>query len=171
MELTFACNPVLTSAINQSPAKVIPKTAIERELITSSLLGNIVFTELSASQIDSMVLAFDRIKVKSGVDLIVQGTPGDFFYVVETGSFDFIVNGTKVGACGPCGSFGELALLYDTKRAATVHCSSPATVFALNRDTFKSTLSNDVQTSSNEITEVGPCARVDGSSRNVSKCA
>jgi cAMP-dependent protein kinase regulator len=88
-------------------AKVIPKSAIERELIVSSLRGNMVFSELNPSQLDSMVLAFDRLKVKSGVDLIVQGSEGDFFYVVETGSFDFIVHGNKVGSCGACGSFGE----------------------------------------------------------------
>jgi len=85
--------------------------------------------------------------------LIVQGDAGDFFYVVETGTFEFIVHGSKVGQCGACGSFGELALLYDTRRAATVRCTSAATVFALNRDTFKYTLSNDVQTYSEEITE------------------
>lgn len=148
-----AIKTVHASGVKASKAKHIPKTAIERELIVSSLKGNMVFSELNPSQMESMVLAFDRIKVKSGIDLIVQGTPGDFFYVVETGSFDFIVNGRKVGQCGACGSFGELALLYDTKRAATVRCTGTATVFALNRDTFKGTLSNDVQTSSNEITE------------------
>ncbi len=38
----------------------------------------------------------ERLKVKAGNDLIVQGAAGDFFYVVETGNFDFIVNGSKV---------------------------------------------------------------------------
>jgi len=133
--------------------KVISKSAVERELIETSLKGNFVFAELNSNQLDSMVLAMERIKVKSGTDLIVQGDAGDFFYVVETGTFDFIVYDNKVGQCGACGSFGELALLYDTRRAATVRCTSAATVFALNRETFKYTLSNDVKTYSEEITE------------------
>ena len=116
-----------------------------------------MFAELNSDQINSMVLAFERQKVKKGVDLIEQGAPGDFFYVVETGSFDFVVHGAKVGQCGACASFGELALLYDTKRAATVACTSAATVFALHRETFKFTLSNNVQTYSESITEVCPC--------------
>lgn len=127
---------------------------MERELIESSLKGNYVFSELNPHQIENMVLAFERQRVKTGADLIVQGEEGDYFYVVETGTFDFVVHGAKVGQCGPCASFGELALLYDTKRAATVTCTSAATVFALNRETFKFTLSNQVQTYSDEVTEV-----------------
>ena len=88
----------------------------------------------------------------------MQGAGGDFFYVAEYGAFDFVVNGSTVGSCSGGGaSFGELALLYDTKRAATVACTSDAAVFALTRDVFKFTLSHDVQAYSEEIKEVGGC--------------
>lgn len=74
----------------------------------------------------TQVLAFERQAVAPGVALIAQGSRGDYFYVVETGCFDFLVHGGKVGDCGPGGSFGELALLYDTKVSVCSHASTRA---------------------------------------------
>lgn len=59
-------------------------------------------------------------KVKSGDVVIQQGDEGDNFYVVDEGLFEVFVNGKKVVEIGPGGSFGELALMYNTPRAATV---------------------------------------------------
>jgi cAMP-dependent protein kinase regulator len=74
---------------------------------------------------------------------------GDYFYVVEKGSFDIYVHpsgkleagadglGNKVGTVGPGGSFGELALMYNAPRAATVMSSESSTLWALDRVTFR----------------------------------
>ena len=53
-------------------------------------------------------------------DIIRQNDEGDYFYVVESGSFDIFVNDEKVTEVGPGGHFGELALMYFAPRAATV---------------------------------------------------
>jgi len=58
---------------------------------------------------------FER-KVDIGEVVIQQGDEGDNFYVVDEGVFDIFVNGVKVVEVGPGGSFGELALMYNTKR-------------------------------------------------------
>jgi cAMP-dependent protein kinase regulator len=69
--------------------------------------------------------------------------------VVEKGSFDIYVNksgqletgvdgmGNNVGTVGPGGSFGELALMYNAPRAATVVSTEPSTLWALDRITFR----------------------------------
>ena len=82
---------------------------------------------------------------KEGVMVIHQGDVGDFFYVVEEGGFDFYIRkgqgvqgmGDKVGAVGAGGSFGELALMYNAPRAASVVSNSPGILWALDRITFR----------------------------------
>ena len=84
------------------------------------------------------------------IKVITQGDAGDFFYVVEKGTFDIYVNpsgtvepgpngmGNKVNSIGPGGSFGELALMYNAPRAATVvSTEASSTLWALDRITFR----------------------------------
>lgn len=84
------------------------------------------------------------------VQVITQGDQGDFFYVVEKGSFDVHVNssgafqpgpdgmGTKVATISTGGSFGELALMYNAPRAATVvSAEAGCLLWALDRVTFR----------------------------------
>lgn len=65
------------------------------------------------------------------------GTAGDYFYVVEEGSFSVLINGSVVGQLGSGQSFGELALLYDTNRQATIRAESHSVAFMLDRETFR----------------------------------
>lgn len=68
------------------------------------------------------------------------GDIGDNFYVIEAGAFDIIVGGTKVADFGdgtPNMSFGELALLYNSPRAATVVARTPSRLWAIDRKTFR----------------------------------
>jgi cAMP-dependent protein kinase regulator len=82
--------------------------------------------------------------------VISQGDAGDYFYVVEKGSFDVYVNpagslqpgvdgmGDQVGNIQAGGSFGELALMYNAPRAATVvSAEQGCTLWALDRVTFR----------------------------------
>ena len=82
--------------------------------------------------------------------MISQGDAGDYFYIVEKGSFDVYVNpsgalepgpdgmGNQVGHIEAGGSFGELALMYNAPRAATViSAESGCTLWALDRITFR----------------------------------
>ena len=82
--------------------------------------------------------------------VITQGDAGDFFYVVEKGTFDIYVNpkgslqsgpdgmGQNVGTIEAGGSFGELALMYNAPRAATIISAEPqCTLWALDRVTFR----------------------------------
>lgn len=82
--------------------------------------------------------------------VISQGDAGDYFYVVEKGSFDVYVNssgaiqpgadgmGSKVSHIEAGGSFGELALMYNAPRAATVvSAEGGCTLWALDRVTFR----------------------------------
>ena len=60
----------------------------------------------------------------SGDVIIQQGDEGDNFYIIDQGSVDIYVHGTKVVTLTEGASFGELALIYGTPRAATVEAVS-----------------------------------------------
>jgi CRP-like cAMP-binding protein len=116
---------------------VIPKTVDQIKRINASLKNNFLFRQMDEDQYQDIVNAMFEKQVEDGVDIIVQGTPGDYFYVVESGSFDVYVSGDKKVSYGSGGSFGELALLYNAPRAATVKATSPSIVWALDRFSFR----------------------------------
>lgn len=116
--------------------------------IQVSIGNNLLFRNLEQDQYRDVLLAMKEVKVDSGVTVIEQGAQGDYFYVVEQGTLDVYVGGAreegglgdKKVSYGPGSSFGELALLYAQPRAATVLSTSPCTLWALDRVTFRSIL-------------------------------
>ncbi|KAM4812655.1 cAMP-dependent protein kinase type II-beta regulatory subunit-like [Urocitellus parryii] len=80
---------------------------------------------------------FEKL-VKEGEHVIDQGDDGDNFYVIDRGTFDIYVKCDGVGRCvGNRGNFGELALMYNTPRAATITATSPGPLWGLDRVTFR----------------------------------
>jgi CRP-like cAMP-binding protein len=108
-------------------------------VIRAALQGSagFLFSSLSASETDALVMSMAERVLATGETIIKQGDVGDHFYIVESGTFDIYVNENRVASRGPGDSFGELALLYNCPRAATVRATSPARVWALDRITFR----------------------------------
>ena len=145
---------------SNSPKTIIPKSPSQRTRIENSISNNLLFRNLDEDQHTDVINAMKEISVGTGVEVIVQGAVGDFFYVVEKGTFEVWVRpapthtyvgpgqptqtiagiAKKVAGYGPGGSFGELALMYNAPRAATVVATSSATMWALDRVTFRSIL-------------------------------
>lgn len=121
---------------------VIPKSAEQTSRIQASIKNNFLFRSCDEEQYSDVVAAMAEKRVATGEEVIKQGGVGDFFYVVEIGTLDVFVsrNGApmvKVTDYGPGGSFGELALMYNAPRAATVIASSDCVLWALDRVTFR----------------------------------
>ena len=89
--------------------------------------------ERIATQIETLDVAADDV-------VIYQGEYGDSFYVVEAGTLEAFVNGRQVGSLGPNDFFGELALLADTPRTATVRAATECRLWVLPRRAFLSVL-------------------------------
>lgn len=68
---------------------------------------------------------------------IFVGQDGDYFYVIESGIFTVLVDGKPVSQFAEGSSFGELALLYNSPRQATVRADTDAVVYSLDRDTYR----------------------------------
>ncbi|KAJ3116648.1 hypothetical protein HDU96_009101 [Phlyctochytrium bullatum] len=121
---------------------VIPKTDEQRSRIDASIRSNFLFRACDEEQYADVVAAMSEKRVTPGEEVIRQGGVGDFFYVVEEGTLDVLVsrNGQppiKVTDYGAGGSFGELALMYNAPRAATVIATSDCVLWALDRVTFR----------------------------------
>lgn len=75
--------------------------------------------------------------------IIKQGDSGDYFYVIEKGFFDIFVDGDKCNTLGKGTSFGELALLYNSLRMASVISkNSSGLLWAIDRLTFRKIVIN-----------------------------
>eukprot|EP01048_Picozoa_sp_COSAG05_P016942 COSAG05_NODE_2247_length_3345_cov_3.970425_1_plen_802_part_00 len=72
-----------------------------------------------------------------GEEVITQGNDGDFFYGLETGECEVLVDGKKVATLGSGVCFGEISLIYGTPCAATIKVSKDATVWKIGRSTFE----------------------------------
>jgi cAMP-dependent protein kinase regulator len=94
----------------------------------------------------AFLLKYERLTIADALiphefqrgDIIVrQGEQGDKFYILESGTCDFVINSKNMGEVEAGGYFGELALLHNTPRAASVIVtSSKAKVLELDRSTF-----------------------------------
>jgi CRP-like cAMP-binding protein len=72
----------------------------------------------------------------AGEVLIRQGEHGDRFYAIADGRLEVTIDGTTVAIKERGDGVGEIGLLYNVPRTATVTAASPATVFALGREAF-----------------------------------
>ncbi|KAK4168850.1 cyclic adenosine monophosphate-dependent protein kinase [Cladorrhinum sp. PSN259] len=130
---------------------VHPKTPGQLERLKQAISSNFLFSHLDDDQSSQVLGALVEKPIPTkGIKVITQGDAGDYFYVVEKGKFEVYVNpkgslqpgldgaGNLVGVIEAGGSFGELALMYNAPRAATVISAEPnCTLWALDRMTFR----------------------------------
>ena len=123
--------------------QVVPKSEAIRALLRGVVSTNILFSSYSSEEQAAIVDAFEPISATSGSYVIRQGTSGSVFYVVETGALDVYVKNSagedaKIGSPLGTGShFGELALMYNTPRAASVLASSSCALWQIDRNTYR----------------------------------
>ncbi|XP_066100466.1 cAMP-dependent protein kinase type II-alpha regulatory subunit isoform X2 [Saccopteryx bilineata] len=123
------------------PRVIHPKTDEQRCRLQDACKDILLFKNLDQEQLSQVLDAmFERI-VKVDEHVIDQGDDGDNFYVIERGTYDILVTKDKqtrsVGQYDNRGSFGELALMYNTPRAATIVATSEGSLWGLDRVTFR----------------------------------
>ena len=138
----------------------------QRSMLMTAVSQSLLFTSLTDEQRRTVVDRMWLQPVPAQSTIIKQGDPGDHFYVVERGCFDIFVKPKpplsspthghhntnpppspsplsptvqpqKVAERHPSESFGELALLYNAPRAATVIAREDSSVWVLSRLTFR----------------------------------
>ncbi|KAJ0410103.1 hypothetical protein ATCC90586_001588 [Pythium insidiosum] len=118
-------------------AVAVPKPREATELIKQSLATNFLFYTIDDSEIDEIVALMTEKLAQTGDVVIKEGDSGDFFYVVESGAYAISVNGAPLSTAQRGATFGELALVYNCPRTATITCREPGRLWALDRVTFR----------------------------------
>ncbi|KAG5362384.1 cAMP-dependent protein kinase regulatory subunit [Yarrowia sp. C11] len=115
-------------------------SAEQLESLYKSVSHNFLFGNLDEEACRSVLQSLQEKKCDTGEEIITQGDEGDYFYIVESGAVEFIKDGVKVNSSGAGSSFGELALMYNAPRAATVVATQPCVLWSLDRVTFRKIL-------------------------------
>jgi hypothetical protein len=106
-------------------------------VVELALLRSVPVTAvLPGPELERLARGLSPLAVTAGTSVITQGEAGDRFYVVAEGDFDVIVDGRHANQLHRGDAFGEIALLRDQPRNASVKASCDGLVYALGRDDF-----------------------------------
>jgi CRP-like cAMP-binding protein len=95
-----------------------------------------IFAPLSPPVLEQLAARLTPVHAAAGDELIRAGDHGDRFYVVDHGEVEILVEGEPPRREGEGEYFGEIALLRDVPRTATVRAATDVDLFALDRDHF-----------------------------------
>jgi MFS family permease len=127
------------------PALVVPSFGVLRRIDDLAagphpdldvLRGVPFFVSLPETALERLAAAAERVQVPAGEDVVKQGEAGDRFYVVAEGELGVSVDGAELATLHDGDYFGEIALLRDVPRTATVRARRDSVLVALDRDDF-----------------------------------
>ncbi|XP_072292973.1 cGMP-dependent protein kinase 2 [Eucyclogobius newberryi] len=106
-------------------------------MISEALLQNDFLKELELNVLQEISDCMYETQYSAGERVIQEGVPGGFLYVLTEGVLAVEQGGKLLGQMFPATAFGELAILYNCKRTATVRAVSQSQVWALDRQSFQ----------------------------------
>jgi MFS family permease len=117
----------------------------EREL--ALLRGVPMLAPLPMTVLEQVAGDVSEVSYADGEPIILEGEVGDRFYILASGRTSVTSAGEERPALGPGDSFGEIALVRNVPRTASVVAIGPVEVLALNRDAFCGAVSGDLRSS------------------------
>ena len=136
----------------------IEKSAIQLQNIVSKLGSSFVFSALDDKQKIIVAKAMKHVEFPPDTDVIIQGQPGDSLFFVESGKLECFktIKESKLFLkfYFPNEAFGELALLYNAPRAASIKAVEFSTCWELDRETFNHIVKNAAINKRNHFEEI-----------------
>lgn len=115
-----------------------------RGVFSLSNLRHGVFSRLPPSRLEELLARFERIAVRHGEEVVREGEPGDFYFVIESGRCEVsrTVGGVKVALAElrSGDAFGEEALASEARRNATVTMAADGWLLRLGKADFRALL-------------------------------
>jgi len=126
--------PILAVLTHASLAR-LDAAPVDRERL-DLLLKIPIFSPLSPPVLEQLAARLIPVHVSAGEEIIRLGDHGDRFYLVKSGEVEVLLDDQPPRREGPGSYFGEIALLRDVPRTATVRAATDVELFALDRDHF-----------------------------------
>ncbi|XP_072217926.1 cGMP-dependent protein kinase 2 [Leuresthes tenuis] len=120
----------------------VKKTVSETNLIVKAIQKNDFLSRLDDEQIAMMVDLLMASNFKPGEDVIKEGSEGDSMYIVAAGELIVTQAGRELRSLTTGDVFGELAILYNCKRTATVKAKTPVHLWCMERQTYRTIITN-----------------------------
>ena len=95
-----------------------------------------LFSVLSPPALEGLAHNLEPITAEAGTAIVTQGDEGDRYYAIAEGELEVLVDGNRVNTIGRGDGFGEIALLHDVTRTATVSALTAVKLYALEKEPF-----------------------------------
>ena len=120
-------------------------------LIIESLKSNFLFKNLNETEYDVLIRNMFYCKIDKDSYVFKQQDEATCFFVVDQGQVDVIIDGDVKKTLGKGASFGELALLYNAPRSASIRATKDTFLWGIHRKIFKQVLKDMNDKEKNEI--------------------
>jgi len=124
------------------------------------LVGVPIFAPLPGGSLEHLAARLVPLRVEPGSLIVREGDEGDRFYILAEGALEVTQEGAHLREVEPGDYFGEIALLRDTPRTATVVAKTSSVLYALDRDEFLAAVTGHPQSA--EAAETVMSARLAG---------
>ena len=125
----------------EAPAGVLDKAAFkteeDRRMILQALNNHFIFTSLTDEDKEMVVESMHMLTLEPGSIVFEQDRPSKSYFVVRSGLLEVFTDRKRVNKISPGEGFGELALLHDNPRSATVRCVEFTALWTIERLTFR----------------------------------
>jgi len=157
---TGAFLPILVALLASRVAKIdaaaVPPAAEELRILASVP----IFAPLPGGSLEHLAARLVPLRVEPGTVIVREGDAGDRFYIVAEGEIEVSQDGKLVSELEAGGYFGEIALMRDVPRTATVIARTPVVLYALDREDFLAAVTGHPQSA--EAAETVVSARLAG---------
>lgn len=136
--------------------KLIPKDKKTTDLLMACMKDNVLFKRCRPDEKVELVGNFEKKCFAAGATIIRQGDAGHEFYVVASGQCEALLNGNSLSVATQTAGmgFGELALMYNTPRAASIVAKTAVEVWEITRAEYRFVLATFAKTRSAAYVEL-----------------
>jgi MFS family permease len=139
---TGALMPALVVLLGAKLVRIDAEAEPPKENELRILTAVPIFTPLPSFSLEHLASRLVPLRLEPGSVVVREGDTGDRFYIVAEGEVEVTEGDTTISTLGAGGYFGEIALLRDLPRTATVTAKTSVVLYALDREDFLATVSS-----------------------------